>query len=173
MAPASGKFTIARVLLRSVPGRLFDNHAAIDVARTVFDFGAPGFWELGQTVRISVLDAAARENVSLIVTTVVSAELTIFPAFEQSQSVVHRRSGQILPVFLQCSHAEITRRIGNVDRSDRGKITWKRGVRDFHWHKISPVPRSDCLILNTEIGSAEAAAREIIRNFDLATSSGS
>jgi hypothetical protein len=25
--------------------RLFDNHAAIDVARTVFDFGAPGFWE--------------------------------------------------------------------------------------------------------------------------------
>ena len=42
-APASGKLTVAKALLRIVPGRLFDNHAAIDLARTVFDFGAPGF----------------------------------------------------------------------------------------------------------------------------------
>jgi hypothetical protein len=45
-APAAGKLTTARALLNRVSGRLFDNHAAIDLARTVFDFGAPGFWEL-------------------------------------------------------------------------------------------------------------------------------
>jgi hypothetical protein len=45
-APASRKLTVARALLRAVPGRLFDNHAPIDLARTVFDFGAPGFWSL-------------------------------------------------------------------------------------------------------------------------------
>ena len=39
-APASGKLTVAKAVLQAVPGRLFDNHAAIDVARTVFDFGA-------------------------------------------------------------------------------------------------------------------------------------
>ena len=44
--PASGKLTVARALLRLVPGRLMENHAAIDFARTLFDFGAPGFWEL-------------------------------------------------------------------------------------------------------------------------------
>src|SRR6266849_4701801 len=59
-APAAGKLTTARALLALVNGRLFDNHAAIDVARTVFDFGAPGFWELVQEVRMSVLDAAAK-----------------------------------------------------------------------------------------------------------------
>src|SRR5436190_2013325 len=59
-APAAGKLTIAKALLRLVPGRLMDNHAAIDLALTVFDFGAPGFWELVHDVRLSALDAAAR-----------------------------------------------------------------------------------------------------------------
>jgi hypothetical protein len=42
-SPAVGKLTVAKALLRMVLGRLFDNHAAVDLARTVFDFGAPGF----------------------------------------------------------------------------------------------------------------------------------
>ena len=50
-APASGKLTVAKALLRAVPGRLFDNHVAINLARTVFDLDAPGFWELVHVVR--------------------------------------------------------------------------------------------------------------------------
>jgi hypothetical protein len=173
-APGSGKLTVAKALLRLVTGRLFDNHAAIDVARTIFDFGAPGFWELVQAVRLLVLDAAARENVPLIVTTFVYVEPDDLPTFQQFESVVQRRDGQLLPVFLQCSEAEITRRIGNVDRSERGKMTSEQGVRDFLTrHKVSPVPRPDCLILNSEIQSAEATAGEIIRHFNLVPSLGS
>src|ERR1700680_1743229 len=102
--------------------------------------------------------------------TFVYVEPDDLPAFEQYASVVQRRGGQLLPVFLsvflQCSGAEIIRRIGNVDRADRGKMTSEQGVRDFlASDKISPVPRSDCLILNSEIRSAEATAYEIIRHF--------
>jgi hypothetical protein len=68
-SPAVGKLTVAKALLRMVSGRLFDNHAAIDLARTVFDFGAPGFWELVHSVRYSAIDAAAEHGVSLVVTT--------------------------------------------------------------------------------------------------------
>ena len=50
-APAAGKLTVAKALLGMVPGRLFDNHVAIDLALTIFDFGAPGFWELVHSVR--------------------------------------------------------------------------------------------------------------------------
>jgi tRNA uridine 5-carbamoylmethylation protein Kti12 len=39
-APATGKLTVAKALLNVVPGRLLDNHAAIDFARTIFEFGA-------------------------------------------------------------------------------------------------------------------------------------
>jgi len=170
-APASGKLTVAKALLRQVPGRLFDNHAAIDVARTVFDFGAPGFWELVHAVRVAVLDAAAEKNIPLTVMTFVYAKPDDLPAFEQYESLFQRRGGQLLPVFLQCSDAEIIRRIGNADRSDRGKLSSEQGVRDFlAMYNISSVPRSDCLILNSEMRSAEATAHHIIQHFNLAPS---
>ncbi len=44
-APAVGKFTVGQALsaLTGVP--FVDNHSTIDLAKKVFDFGAPGFWE--------------------------------------------------------------------------------------------------------------------------------
>ena len=68
-APAIGKLTVARALLRIVPGRLVDNHAVIDVAPRVFDFGTPGIWALVQTAHSSVLDGAAVHSVALVVAT--------------------------------------------------------------------------------------------------------
>lgn len=68
-APAAGKLTVAKALLQMVPGRLFDNHAAIDLARTLFDFGAPGFWELVHATRCQALDFAAEHDVALVVMT--------------------------------------------------------------------------------------------------------
>ncbi len=65
-APAVGKLTVAKALLRIVPGRLMDNHAAIDLALTIFEFGAPGFWELVHEVRYSALDAAARYDLTAV-----------------------------------------------------------------------------------------------------------
>jgi tRNA uridine 5-carbamoylmethylation protein Kti12 len=35
-APAAGKLTVAKALIRLVSGKLFDNHAATDVAGMVF-----------------------------------------------------------------------------------------------------------------------------------------
>src|SRR5262245_50711141 len=101
-APGAGKLTTARALLGRVDGRLFDNHAAIDVARTVFDFGAPGFWELVKTVRMSVLEAASEKDVPLLVMTFVYVEPDDLATFEQFEAIIERHGGQLLPVFLQC-----------------------------------------------------------------------
>jgi tRNA uridine 5-carbamoylmethylation protein Kti12 len=59
-APGVGKLTIACALSRLVPARLHDNHAAIDLATTIFDFAAPGFWELVHAVRLQILRAAVQ-----------------------------------------------------------------------------------------------------------------
>ena len=63
-SPATGKLTVAKALLQTVQGRLFDNHAAIDLARTIFEFGAPGFWELVHSVRYAAFDTAAEQRVA-------------------------------------------------------------------------------------------------------------
>jgi hypothetical protein len=168
-APAAGKLTTARAVIDRVGGRLFDNHAAIDLARTVFEFGAPGFWELVLATRVLVLEAASERNLPLLVMTFVYADPLDLPAFEKFESAVRNGDGQVLPVFLQCSVDEIARRVGNKDRAMRNKLTSEQGARDvMAQYRIAQVPRPDCLVLDSEARSAGDNADEIIRHFGLA-----
>lgn len=167
--PASGKLTVARALLRIVPGRLFDNHAAIDFARTLFDFGASGFWELVDEVRLSALQAAAQQGVPLVVATYCYSEPHDRAQFERFEAIVQNSGGQVLPVFLHCGEDELARRIGNADRAERRKITSMPGLAGFRANfNITAVPRADCISLDTASRPAEATAREIVRHFGLA-----
>ena len=167
-APASGKLTVAQALLRAVPGRLFDNHAAIDLARTVFDFGAPGFWPLVHRLRCAVLDAAGQQGVPLIVATYCYSEPDDRPAVTEFEAILARHGGELLPVFLHCSRQETLRRLGGADRVQRRKITSASGFDAFSAQfDIVPMPRDNCLKLDSASRSAEATAQEIIRHFAL------
>ena len=167
-SPAVGKLTVAKALLSMVSGRLFDNHAAIDLARTVFDFGAPGFWELVHSVRCAAIDAAAEHGVSLVVTTFCYAEPDDLTQYQEFEEIMQRRNGELLPVFLHCSREEAARRVGNPDRVERRKMVSAESlIRDLDSYNFSPVPRSDCLELDTGARPAEATAREIIGHFGL------
>jgi hypothetical protein len=167
-APAAGKLTVAQALLRAVPGRLFDNHAAIDVALTAFEFGAPGFWELVHVVRSAVIDKAASHGVSLMVIAYCYAEPDDRAAFEEFDAIVQRHGGELLPVFLHCAKQEILRRLGGEDRARRRKITSADGLARFlARYNMAPVPRASCLELDSGARSAEDTAREIVRHFRL------
>jgi chloramphenicol 3-O-phosphotransferase len=170
-APAAGKLTVAKALLQLVRGRLFDNHAAIDLALTLFEFGAPGFWELVHSVRYAALDAAAAQGVALVVTTFCYAEPEDRAQFEHIDEIVQHHGGALLPVFLQCSREELARRVGNPDRVERRKLTSEPVLmRDLDRYDFAPVPRPDCLELDTGVRPAEATAQEIIRHFGLGVS---
>src|ERR1700676_1770487 len=167
-SPATGKLTVAKALLQTVTGRLFDNHAAIDLARTVFEFGASGFWELVRSVRYETLDKAAEHGVALVVTTFCYAEPDDRPQFEKFEEIMQRHGGRLLPVFLHCSREEAARRVGNSDRVERRKLTSPAAlIKDLDTYKFVAVPRPDCLMLNTELRPAAATAQEIIRHFGL------
>jgi hypothetical protein len=127
-----GKAATARALLDRVGGRLFDNHAAIDVARTVFEFGTPEFWELVQATRVLVLESASKRDLPLLVMTFVYVDPADLPTFEQFEAIVQRGGDQLLPVFLECSVDEIVRRVGNNDRVMKNKMTSEKNARDFH-----------------------------------------
>ena len=167
-APAAGKLTVAKALLRIVPGRLMDNHAAIDLALTVFDFGAAGFWELVLEVRESAYEAAARQHVPLLVTTFCYAEPEDRANFARTDEIVQRHGGELLPVFLHCSREEALRRVGNPDRVARRKLTsGEHLIRDLDRYHLTAVPRPDCIRLDTGMNSADVTAREIVRHFGL------
>ncbi|MBT1513364.1 hypothetical protein KIP88_22990 [Bradyrhizobium sp. SRL28] len=167
-APAVGKLTVARALLRIVPGRLMDNHAAIDLALTVFEFGAPGFWELVHEVRCSAIDAAAEHDVPLLVTTYCYAEPEDREQFRQIEEIVQRHGAKLLPVFLHCSREEVLRRVGNPDRVERRKISsGEHLIRELDRYDLTAVPRADCLRLDTGTNAAEVTAQKVVRHFGL------
>ena len=169
-APATGKLTVAKALLRIVPGRLLDNHAAIDFARSMFDFGALGFWSLVHQARLAALEAAARHDVPLVVMTYCYSEPGDRPAFKDFEALMRRSGGPLFPVFLSCSDGEIARRIANPDRVERRKIASMDALDRFRLiYNDAPVPRADCLKLDSEAAPADAAAEEIIRRFGLTT----
>jgi len=170
-APASGKLTIAKALLRIVPGRLFDNHVAIDFVRTIFEFGVPGFWELVHDVRLSAFEAAAQQDVPLVVTTYVYSEPHDRAKFEQFDAVVQRHGGELLPVFLHTAEDEIVKRVGNAERGRRRKITSVEGLNRFRSdNNIVPVPKPNCMMLDTATVTPNAAAQAIVAHFGLAKS---
>jgi hypothetical protein len=167
-SPAVGKLTVAKALLRIMPGRLMDNHAAIDLALTIFEFGAPGFWELVHDVRCSALNAAAKHRVPLLVTTFCYAEPDDRVQFGQFEEIMQRHGGELLPVFLHCSREEALRRVGNPDRVERRKIiSGEHLIRELDRYDLTAVPRPDCLKLDTGTNAAEVTAQRIVRHFGL------
>ena len=81
---------------------------------------------------------------------------------------MQRHGGEVMPASLHCSDEEIERRIGAADRAERGKITSMEGLRRFRMaYNDSPVPRAGCIMLDTAVRPAEAAAQEIVRYFGL------
>src|SRR5882724_8477767 len=171
-APAAGKLTVAKALLQIVPGRLMDNHAAIDLALTVFDFGAPGFWELVHDVRRSAMSAAAERGVPLLVTTFCYAEPDDRVQFGQFEEIVQRHGDELLPVFLHCSREEAMRRVGNPDRVERRKMTSAESLANYlDSYDFTSVPRPDCLTLDTGKAPVEMTAQNIVDHFGLTPAS--
>jgi len=169
-APASGKRTVAEALVRLTGGRLFDNHAAIDFARTVIDFDRPGFWDLVHSVRMVALEKSAQNATSLIIQTSCYSHPEDLPLVEDFERVVVRHGGLFLPVFLTCSRRTLEDRVSNADRIARGKVVSKEGLEKClsRWNLVQ-VPRANCLTVDTDSVSAIEAAAAIANHFHLGT----
>lgn len=167
-SPATGKLVIARALLKKVDGRLMDNHAVIDFAKTIFEFGAPGFWDLVHVARLTALRAAAKQNVPLVVMTFCYSHPSDLTYFRDFECLMAEEGSELLPAHLNCSDQEIARRIGNPDRIERGKTSSTQAIAAFsEVYHDAEAPADDCLRLDTERTSAEATADKIVQAFGL------
>lgn len=167
-APAVGKFTVAKELAKLTGARLFDNHASIDLARTVFDHAAPGFWSLVRSARVLVIEAAAQQGVPFVVMTSCYSEPHDRQSFETYEAILSRFNAIMCPVFLHCSHEEMRCRVGRPDRNRRGKIASVSGLEQFlEQYNCVPVPHADCIQINAETHSAKEAAADIVERFEL------
>jgi hypothetical protein len=166
--PTSGKRTVAEAVIHLTGGRLFDNHAAVDFARTVLDFDGPGFWDLVHSARLVALEKAARYGAGLVVHTSCYSHPDDLPRVEDFERVLDRHGGLLLPVFLSCSRATLEERVGSADRVARRKVASKDGLdRCLSRWNLVRLPRANCLTVDTDSAKPSDAARMIVAHFDL------
>jgi hypothetical protein len=167
-APAVGKRTVAEAVVQLTGGRLFDNHAAVDFARTMFDFDAPGFWDLVHAVRIIALEKAQDGGVPLVVQTSCYSHPQDLRLLEDFERVLARHDSVLLPVFLSCSTKTLEERVGATGRALRGKVTTREGLHRClaRWNLV-PIPRANCYSIDTDAATPAQAAEAIVTHFGL------
>jgi hypothetical protein len=166
--PASGKLTIARVLAAKTGARVLDNHASLDFARTLFDYGNPALWRLSQAARLLAMQHAIGAGLPLLVCTYCYAEPEDRPHFEEVRALIEGAGGALLPVFLSCEREQLYARVGNADRAERGKLGSAGGLDRFldQW-TIAPVPHPACFTLDSGQLAPDAAVGVIVTRFAL------
>ena len=165
--PAAGKLTVGRVLARDTGFRLLDNHLSIDVARRLFDFGAPGFWPLVSDIRLALVTRAAEQGAGIISTYVFSPkeDRRFVDAVHQA---VAGAGGQTMYVQLRPSPDVLEARVADPERIASSKLTDPEELRRSieKWDLYAPMDTRHLSIDNSTL-SPQAVATRIRTHFGL------
>lgn len=167
--PAAGKYTIGLALSESSGVPLFHNHLAVDTAKSLFDFGTPGFNRMRAAIWRAAFTEAATTGKSFIFT--FNPEATVDPALiEELRRIVETRGGRVHFVELACSEATVAARIGNESRWEFRKLTdanLYRQLQSAGAFEFPPLPAA-LLVIDTERTSVASAVEQIARVVALA-----
>lgn len=167
-APATGKLTVARELASLTGLPVVDNHAAIDIARMVFGFAKPGFWDLVHELRVTTLRGAAKASVPWLITTAAYSHPIDQPLVQDYDRAVGEFGGLIEPVHLFCSEETLMARVSAPDRQQRGKIAVPEDLKIYLGkNNFVAMPRENCLSLSTEKTPPIETASMIAKHFQI------
>jgi predicted kinase len=171
--PGAGKLTVAREVARLTGYRLFDNHASIDCARTVFEFGTQPFWNAVGKIRRAVFEEAAAAGVSIIFTYVYSHPNDA-PHVERFCGHFEERGGRALLVRLDCAREELERRLTRAERASAGKLASLDTLRELteRLDIFSPVAGRESLEIDNTALAPEEVARLIVGHYHLPSAGG-
>lgn len=161
--PASGKYTIAKALEAQIGARIFHNHLTIDVAKAIFDFDTPAFWELVYSLRLQCISLTAQQPEGVVIYTSCYSHPHNLPFLEQIEHAVQAAGSELLPVYLQCDIATLETRVANESRVQMDKLQSVEGLHHAltQWNHIA-IPRDTCLTISTVGKSPIDCAGELI-----------
>jgi len=161
---ASGKHTIGLELAALTGLPLFHNHLAVDAAKSLFEFGTPGFIALRAAVwRTAFAEAAAAQR-SFIFT--FHPEASVAPSLiDELVESVQSAGGRVIFVELGCSTDTVLTRLKEKSRTKFGKLTdpvlyqelEKQGAFAF------PALPRPLVSIDTDTTAPDEAARRIQR----------
>ncbi len=122
-APATGKYTVGKIIAERLGYKFFHNHLSIDVAKAILPFGAPGFFDLSDKIRLVVFEEAARHNIPGIVFTFVYKKGKGEVFIQSIIDVLAKVNADVQFIQLYCDKETLVERVENKQRKDMKKLT--------------------------------------------------
>jgi hypothetical protein len=164
--PAVGKLTVARAIAERRAFRVLHNHLTFDPVAEVLEPARPEFWATLDEVRLTLVVAAAREQVDLVYTFVFA------PGDERHVddvvSAYESAGGSVVFIQLVAPPDVLRRRVAESSRAAHSKI---RDVASLdavlREHDVyAPIPGVDGLTLDSAALSPEEAASRVLEHLD-------
>jgi len=126
--PASGKLTIASALAKKTGYKLFHNHLTIDLLKSIFEYGSPGFFKLNQNMRLDVFEAAAKQNIPGIIFTYVYDKDSDDEFIHEVINRVEKNGGEVKFIQLYCDIGVLLKRVKEESRKQFQKVKSEEGL---------------------------------------------
>ena len=165
--PAAGKLTVANAVAERTNFRVFHNHLTIELVKEVFGEQGRGSG-LGKTLRLAVIEAAAKADINLIFT-IVFAKGEDEEYIREIVTLVEAHGGEVCFVQLVPDPAEVHKRVVQPSRQAFSKIKDPALLQEvMAAHDLyGAVPYNRNLTIdNTHLAPA-AVAEQIIKHFSL------
>ena len=126
--PAAGKYTIARAVAERTGYKLFHNHLTVDLLKSIFTFGTPEFFRLGQKICLDIFEQAAKENIPGVVFTFVYEKNTDDDFVRRLLERVEPHGGEIIFIQIYCEQEELLKRVKEDSRKQFQKVKSEEGL---------------------------------------------
>jgi hypothetical protein len=162
--PAAGKLTIAREVAALTGWRLFHNHLTVNLALAVYDFGTPGFVALREQIWLTVFRRAIADRLPGVIFTFNPENSVPQKFIDDLFAEIAAAGGEVIPVELTATEAELERRMATSSRVENGKLTDLTLYRELRAAGtfLTPVIHHSRLSLDTGQLSPTSAARQIV-----------
>lgn len=165
--PAAGKFTVATKLAERYDLKVVDNHASVDPALRLFNFGTKEFGELVEEIRVALIRAAARASID-IASTLVYGHGEDEAHVAKLCAATESTGGSMHFVQLRPSDDVLEQRVIAASRAATSKVSDIDTLRRMlaQWDVSTPIHSDDLRIDNSEI-PADVVCQTIAEAFGL------
>ena len=161
--PATGKYTIGKIVSEKLDIPLFHNHLTVDLVGSLFEFGTPEFIEMRERIWLDSFEASASVDQSFVFT--FNPERTVEQnTIDRMRRAIEGNGGGVLFVELRCDEQEIEKRLGDESRGKFGKLNDVELYRKLKADGVfdTPVMPEPILNVDTNEASAEDSAKKIV-----------
>ncbi|MDH3492657.1 MAG: AAA family ATPase [Acidobacteriota bacterium] len=161
--PATGKYTIGKLVAKKLDIPLFHNHLTVDLVGSLFEFGTPEFVEMREKIWLDAFKVASQSGQSLVFT--FNPENTVEQnTIDEMRFAIEGSGGRLIFVELTCDESEIEDRLGEESRGGFGKLTDIGLYRKLSAERVfdSPVMPEPLLSVDTSSVNASESAELIV-----------